>query len=84
MPKKSICGELYCTNLFKKKSAAEARKILVKTYGGHALSKTVSRDWFRRFNFNDFDDEDKARSSAPKKFKDEKLDAFFDANHIRR
>ena len=30
------------------KSAPEAHRILVETYGGNALSDTTCRDWFRR------------------------------------
>ena len=49
------------------KSATEAHRILVETYGENALSDTTCRDWFRRFNNNDFKLEDKERSGAPKK-----------------
>ncbi|KAG5315597.1 MOS1T transposase, partial [Pseudoatta argentina] len=48
------------------KSAAEAHRILVQTYGDNALSDTTCRDWFRRFKNNDFQLEDKERSGAPK------------------
>ncbi|KAG5307577.1 MOS1T transposase, partial [Pseudoatta argentina] len=44
------------------KSAAEAHRILVQTYGDDALSDTTCRDWFRRFKNNDFELEDKERS----------------------
>ncbi|EFN83814.1 Histone-lysine N-methyltransferase SETMAR, partial [Harpegnathos saltator] len=64
---------------FQNKSAAEAHRILVETYGSnHALSETTCRDWFRRFKNNDFDVEDKERSGAPKKFEDEELEALLD------
>lgn len=59
-----------------KKSAAEAHKILVETYGDHALSETTCRDWFRRFKNNDFDVEVKERSGAPTMFADEILEAL--------
>ena len=55
----------YC---IQNKSAAEAHRILVETYGGNALSDTTCRDWFRRFKNNDFELENKERSGAPKKF----------------
>jgi len=45
----------------KKKSAAEAHRILVETYSDHALSETTCRDWFRRFKNNNFDVEDEER-----------------------
>ncbi|EFN71498.1 Histone-lysine N-methyltransferase SETMAR, partial [Camponotus floridanus] len=54
----------------------KSHRILVETYGDHALSETTCRDWFRRFKNNDFDVEDKERSGAPKKFEDEELEAL--------
>ena len=44
---------LFCFNL--KKSAAESHRILVEAYGDNALSETTCRDWFRRFNDDNFD-----------------------------
>ncbi|KAG5314636.1 MOS1T transposase, partial [Pseudoatta argentina] len=61
-----------------KKSAAEAHRILVQTFGDNALSDTTCRDWFRRFKNNDFELEDKERSGAPKKFQDKELEQLFD------
>ncbi|KAG5315241.1 MOS1T transposase, partial [Pseudoatta argentina] len=61
-----------------KKSAAEAHRILVETYGDNALSDTTCRDWFRRFKNNDFELEDKERSGAPKKFQDKELEQLLD------
>ncbi|KAG5322262.1 MOS1T transposase, partial [Pseudoatta argentina] len=43
-----------------------------------ALSDTACRDWFRRFKNNDFELEDKERSSAPKKFQDKELEQLLD------
>jgi len=51
-------------------------RILVETYGDHALSETTCRNWFRRSKNNDFDIEDKECSGAPKKFEDEELEAL--------
>lgn len=62
------------------KSAAEAHRILVETYGDNALSDTTCRDWFRRFKNNDFKLEDKERSGAPKKFEDKELEEILDAD----
>ncbi|KAG5325004.1 MOS1T transposase, partial [Pseudoatta argentina] len=56
------------------KSATEAHRIFVQTYGDNALSDTTCRDWFRRFKNNDFELEDKERSGAPKKFQDKELE----------
>ena len=44
---------LFCFNL--KKSAVESHRMLVEAYGDNALSETTCRDWFRRFNDNNFD-----------------------------
>jgi len=41
VPKKNICGKFYCTIIFKKKSVAEAHRILIKIYGDQALSETI-------------------------------------------
>ncbi|KAG5319654.1 MOS1T transposase, partial [Pseudoatta argentina] len=67
---------LHC--FIQKKSAAEAHRILVQTYGDNALSDTTCRDWFRRFKNNDFQLEDKERSGAPKKFQDKELEQLLD------
>ena len=60
------------------KSAAEAHRILVESYGNNALSDTTCKDWFRCFKNNDFKLEDIERSGAPKKFEDKKLEEIFD------
>ena len=77
---KSIYEEFQCTTLFLKKSAAETHRILVETFGDHALSETTCRDWFRRFKNNNFGVEDKERSGAPKKFENKELEALLDQN----
>ncbi|KAG5317465.1 MOS1T transposase, partial [Pseudoatta argentina] len=66
-----------------KKSAAEAHRILVQTYGDNALSDTTCRDWFRRFKNNDFQLEDKERSGAPKKFQDKELEQLLDEKYYK-
>ncbi|KAG5315389.1 MOS1T transposase, partial [Pseudoatta argentina] len=65
------------------KSAAEAHRILVQTYGDNALSDTTCRDWFRRFQNNDFQLEDKERSGAPKKFQDKELEQLLNTSMKR-
>ena len=60
------------------KSAAEAHRILVETYGDNALSVTTCRDWFQRFKSNDFKLEDKERFGAPKQFEDKELEEILD------
>jgi len=68
------------TALIKKRSTAEAHKILIETYGDHALLETICRDWFRRLQNNDFDVEDKECSDAPKKVEDEELETLIHEN----
>ena len=58
------------------KSAADARRILVETYGDNALSDRTCRDWFRRFKNNDFKLEDKERSGALKNLKTKNLSKY--------
>jgi len=43
---------LFCFNL--KKSPAESYRMLVEAYGDNVLSETTCRDWFRRFNDDNF------------------------------
>ena len=67
------------------KSAVEAHRIFVETYGDNVLSNTTRRDWFRRFKNNDskLKLEDKERSGAPKKFEDKELEEILDENRSR-
>ena len=58
--KENLRGILLHYFIFKK-SAVEAHRILVKTYGDYALSKTMCRDWCRSFKNNDFDVENKEK-----------------------
>ena len=52
---------LFCFNL--KKSAAESHRMLVDVYSDNALSETTCKDWFRRFNDDNFDLNDKKREN---------------------
>ncbi|KAG5317326.1 MOS1T transposase, partial [Pseudoatta argentina] len=78
VPNKVYLRGILLHYFIKKKSAAEAHRILVQTYGDNALSDTTCRDWFRRFKNNDFQLEDKERSGAPKKFQDKELEQLLD------
>ncbi|KAG5324284.1 MOS1T transposase, partial [Pseudoatta argentina] len=78
LPNKVYLRGILLHYFIQKKSAAEAHRILVQTYGDNALSDTTCRDWFRRFKNNDFELEDKERSSAPKKFEDKELEQLLD------
>ena len=67
---------LFCFNL--KKSAAESHRMLVKVYSDNALSETTCRDWFRRFNNDNFDLSDKKRENRPRKVEDCQLQTLLD------
>ena len=56
---------LFCFNL--KKSVAES---LMEAYDDNALSETTYRDWFRRFNDDNFDLSDKKRENRSRKVED--------------
>jgi len=66
VPKKEYLWGILMHNFIQKRSAAEAYKILVETYGDHVLSETTCRDWFRYSKNNNIDVEDKEHSGAPK------------------
>ncbi|KAG5319477.1 MOS1T transposase, partial [Pseudoatta argentina] len=78
VPNKVYLRGILLHYFIQKKSAAEAHRILVQTYGDNALSDTTCRDWFRRFKNNDFELEDKERSGALKKFQDKELEQLLD------
>jgi len=67
---------LFCFNL--KKSAAELHQMLVEVYNDNALSETTCRDWFRRFNDDNFDLSDKKCENQPRKVEDCQLQALLD------
>ena len=76
VPNKPFLRGILLHYFIQKKSAAEAHRILVGTYGDHALSERTCRDWFNRFKNGDFDVQDRERSGAPKKFQDEELETL--------
>ena len=78
VPNKPYLRGILLHYFIQKKSAAEAHRILVETYGDHALSERTCRDWFNRFKNDDFDVQDRERSGAPKKFEDEELETLLD------
>ena len=67
---------IYFFNL--KKSAAEAQRFLVETYGEAALSGRSCREWFQTFKNGEFDIEGKERSGKPKVYEDAELEALLD------
>jgi len=64
---------LFCFNL--KKSSAESHRMLVKAYD-ECFVGTTYRDWFRRFNDNNFDLSNKKRENRPRKVEDYQLQSF--------
>ena len=71
---------LFCFNL--KKSAAESYRMLVEAYGKMLYQKQV-RDWFRRFNDDNFDLNDKKRENRLAKVEDYQLQALLDEDDIQ-
>ena len=67
---------IYFFNL--KKSAAEAHRFLLETYGEAALSERSCREWFQKFKNGEFDIEDKERSGRPKVYENAELEALLD------
>ncbi|EGI59352.1 Mariner Mos1 transposase [Acromyrmex echinatior] len=65
---------IYFFNL--KKSAAEAHRLLVETYGEVAFSERSCREWWKKFKNGEFDVEDKERSGRPKVYEDAELKAL--------
>jgi len=77
--------------LLKKKHMREAllfnlkklHRMLVEAYGDNALSETTCRDWFRRFNDDNFNLNDKKRENRPRKIEDCQLQALLDEDDIQ-
>jgi len=57
--------------------------MLVEAYGDNALSETMCRDWFRRFNDDNFDLSDKKRENRPRKIEDCQLQALLEEDDIQ-
>ena len=53
-----------------KKSTAEARRMIVETYGEASISERTCRKWFQHYKSGDFGVEDKERLGPVKKFED--------------
>jgi len=69
---------LFCCFNFKK-SAAESHRMLVEAYGDNALSETTCRDWFRRFNDDNFD----LSENRLRKVEDCQLQALLDEDNTQ-
>jgi len=66
-----------------KKTSAKSCRMFEEAYGYNALSESTCRQWFGRFKNHNFDLEDKDREGAPKRFKDEDLEAILDENQYK-
>ena len=75
-PNKSHLREVLLPFVNMKKSAAEAYRLLLETYGAECIGESTCREWFKRFKSGNFDVEDKELSGRPKNFKDEELEAL--------
>ena len=65
---------IFCFHL--KKTAAEARRMLLSTCGKAALSERMCRDWIQRFKSGDFDVEDRYCGEKEKIFEDYEVEAL--------
>ena len=72
---------IYFFNL--KKSAAEAHRLLVETYGEAALSERNFHEWFQKFKNDKFNIEDKERSGRRKVYEDAELEALLDQDSFQ-
>ena len=66
---------LFCFNL---KKSMLPHRMFVEAYGDNALSETTCRDWFRRYNNDNFHLSDKKRENRPRKVEDCQLQALLD------
>lgn len=77
-PNKRHLREVLLFAFHSKKSAAEARRMIVDTYGEASISERTCRKWFQRFKSGNFDVEDKERPGPVKKFEDADLVTLLD------
>ena len=66
-----------------KKTAAESHRMLVETYGEHALGKSQCFEWFKKFRSGNFDVRNEERGRPPKKFQDNELQALLDEDNAQ-
>jgi len=67
---------IFCFNM--KKSAAEAYRMLLNTYGEASISGRTCQEWFQRFKNGDFDVEDRHGDGREMVFEDAELEALLD------
>ena len=68
--KKSTCGKLCFSVSIWRNRLPNRNKCLWRPCGDNALSETTCRDWFRRFNDDNFDLSDKKRENLSRKVED--------------
>lgn len=61
-----------------KKKSSESYRIIIETYGEHAISQKTCENRFARFKSGKFDVADKERENRPKLFEDTELQALLD------
>lgn len=69
---------IFCFNM--KKSAAEAHRMLSKTYGEATISKRTCREWFQRFKNGDFEVDDQHGGGRKRVFEDAEMEAKWRLN----
>ena len=79
-PNKCNLREILINFFNLKKSAAEAHRLLVESYGEAVLSERSCCEWFQKFKNGEFDIEDKERSGRTKVYEDAELEALLDQN----
>lgn len=82
-PKKGHLREVLLFAFHSKKNAAEARRMIVETYGESCISERTCREWFQKFKNGEYDVQDKQRPGPVKKFEDANLEALLDEDSCR-
>ena len=78
VPSKSHLWHSLLFLFHQKKKAVEAHRLLVETYGEHALVIRTCETWFRQFSSGDFDLTVNEHPGVAKKFEDEELQVLLD------
>ncbi|VVC25899.1 Transposase, type 1 [Cinara cedri] len=82
-PSKNHLREVLLFAFHSKKNAAQARRMIVETYGERCISERTCREWFHKFKNGEYDVEDKERPGPVKKFEDAKLETLLDEDSCR-
>lgn len=82
-PSKRHLREVLLFAFHSKKNAAQARQMIVETYGECCISERTCREWFHKFKNGEYDVEDKERPGPVKKFEDADLETLLDEDSCR-